>query len=93
MESPFVALGPVAGKGLKGTPAEKPARVYSCAQCGFQCRDSGNIVRHRRRHGTERPYACHQHCGRGYINSSNRRKHEQACGSLRATIGAWLSLE
>jgi hypothetical protein len=53
-------------------------RVFVCEVCGFQCNDSGNIVRHRRRHGGDRPYKC-GHCDRDFINSSNRRKHERSC--------------
>jgi hypothetical protein len=53
-------------------------RTYTCEVCGFTCKDSGNIVRHRRRHNPERKYTCAV-CGRGFDNSSNYKKHEQRC--------------
>jgi hypothetical protein len=56
--------------------------IHTCEECGFSCRDSANIIRHRRRHGTHRPYACVT-CGKGFINSSNRRKHEKKCRDSR----------
>lgn len=53
-------------------------RTYTCEVCGFTCKDSGNIVRHRRRHDPQRKYVCSV-CGRGFNNSSNYKKHEQRC--------------
>jgi hypothetical protein len=63
--------------GLSAAP-QLGDKKYRCPHCAFSCNDSGNIVRHRRRHGTEKPYACGT-CSRGFINSSNRRKHEKSC--------------